>query len=88
MFPFELLFRDIKNSDLTTTQNNSTKSKLLDTAFTSYNFFKKKRSASNSREAELNTLENLTKYNDPVIQKMEPGNTVVIVNKNTIIKIL
>ena len=39
ILPFELLFRDIKTNDLTTSQSRSIKSKLLNTPFTSYNFF-------------------------------------------------
>ena len=61
MLPFELLFRDIKTNDLTTSQTSSMKSKLLDTAFTSYNFFERKRPVSNLSETELNALENPTK---------------------------
>ena len=39
MLPFELLFPDIKTNDLAASQSNFIKSKFLDTAFTSYNFF-------------------------------------------------
>ena len=69
MLPFELLFRNIKTNDLTTSQSSSIKSKLLDTAFTSYDFLKRKRPVSNLREAELNALENLTKNKNLLIQK-------------------
>ena len=82
MLPFEFLFHDIKTNDLTTSQSSSIKSKLLDTAFTSYNFFQRKRPVSNLSEAELNALENLTKNKNLVIQKADKGNTVVIINKN------
>ena len=82
MLRFELLFRDIKTNDLITAQNSSIKSKLLDTAFTSYNFFERKRPVSNLSEAELNALENLTKNKNLVIQKADKGNTVVIIDKN------
>ena len=56
MLPFELLFREIKTNDLTTLQSSSIKFRLLDTAFTSYNFFERKRSVSNLSEAEVNAL--------------------------------
>ena len=82
MLPFELLFCDIKTNDLTTSQSSSIKSRLLDTAFTSYNFFERIRPVSNLNEAELNALENLTKNKNLVIQKADKGNTVVIINKN------
>ena len=51
--------------------------KLLNTAFISYNFFER-----NFFEAELNALGNLTKNKNLVIQKVDKGNTVVIINKN------
>ena len=82
MTSFELLFRKIKTNDLTTSQTSSIKSKLLGTAFTSYNIFERKRSVSNLSEAELNALENLTENKILVIQKADKDNTVVIINKN------
>ena len=42
ILPFVLLFRDIKTNDLTTSRSSSTKSKLFDTVFTSYNFLREK----------------------------------------------
>ena len=39
MLPFELLFRDIKNSDLSIPQTKAVKSKILDTAFSSFDSF-------------------------------------------------
>ena len=77
MLPFELLFREIKTNDLTTSQSNSLKSKLL-----AYNFFGRERPVSNLSEAELDTLENLTKNKNLVIQKVDKDNTAVIINKN------
>ena len=82
MLPFELLFCDIKTNDLTASQSSSIKSKLLDTAFTPYNFFERIRPVSNLNEVELNALESLTKNKNLVIQKADKGNTVVIINKN------
>ena len=75
MLPFELLFYDIKTNDLTTSQSSSLKSKLWDTAFTSYNFLERKRPVCYLSEAELNALENLTKNKNVVIQKVAKGNT-------------
>ena len=82
MLPFELLFRDIKTNDLRTSQSNSIKSKLLDTALTSCNFFERKRPASNLSENKVNALKNLTKNKKLVIQKLDKGNAAVIINKN------
>ena len=43
MLLFELLSPDIKTNNLTKSQSSSTKSKLLDTTFTSYSFFERKK---------------------------------------------
>ena len=67
---------------MTASQSSSKKSKLLDTAFTSHNFFERKGPISNLSEAELNALENLTKNKNLVIQKADKANTVVIINKS------
>ena len=82
MIPLRLLFRHIKNNDLTTSQSSSIKSKLLYTVFTSSIFFETRRPVSNLSEAELNVLENLTKNKNLVIKKPDKGNTAVIINKN------
>ena len=71
MLPFELLFHDIKTNDLTASQSSSIKFKLLDTAFTSYNFFERRRPVSNLSEAELNALGNLSKNKNLVIRKAD-----------------
>ena len=42
MVSFELLYRDIKTTNLNTIQNETIKTKLLDTAFSSFDTFKKK----------------------------------------------
>ena len=82
MLPLELLFRDIKTNDLIASQSSSIKSKLLDIAFTSHNFFKRKRLVRNLSKAELNALENLTKNKNLVIEKLDKGNTVVFISKS------
>ena len=76
---FELLFCDIKTNDLTTSQSSSIKAKHSDTAFTTCNFFERKRFVS---EAEFNAFKNLTKNKNLVIQKADKNNTVFIINKS------
>ena len=82
MRPFGLPFRDITTNDLTTSQSSSIKSRLLDTEFTSYIFFNRKKPVSNLTEAELNASQNPTKNKNLVIQKADKGNSVVIISKN------
>ena len=83
MLPFELLFRDIKNNNLTTPQCNSIKSKILDTAFSSFDFLNTNKIKSNLSNLELEALHFLSKQTDFVIQKSDKGNTVVLIDKET-----
>ena len=85
MLPFELLFRDIKNSDLSIPQTKAVKSKILDTAFSSFDSFNNNKMRSNLPKEELKALHNLRKQKHLVIQKADKGNTVVITEKNAYI---
>ena len=85
MLPFELLFRDIKNSDLSIPQTKAVKSKILDTAISSFDSFNNNKIRSNLSKEELKGLHNLRKQKHLVIQKADKGNTVVITEKNAYI---
>ena len=87
MLPFELLFRNIKNTDLSISQTKSNinvKSKVLNTAISSFDSFNNKMRSNLSKE-ELKALHNLRKQKHVVIQKADKGNTVVITEKNAYI---
>ena len=87
MLPFELLFRNIKNTDLSISQTKSNinvKSKVLNTAISSFDSFNNKMRSNLSKE-ELKALHNLRKQKHLVIQKADKGNTVVITEKNAYI---
>ena len=85
MLPFELLFHDIKTTDLSIPQNKAIKSKILDTAFSSFDNFNNNRMRSNLGKEELKALHNLRKQKHLVIQKADKGNTVVITEINAYI---
>ena len=85
MLPFELLCRDIKNSDLSIPQTKAVKSKILDTAFSSFGSFNNNKMRSNLSKEELKAFHNLCKQKHLVIQKADKGNTVVITEKNAYI---
>ena len=85
MLPFELLFRDIKNTDLSIPQTKVVKSKILDTAFSSFDSFNNNKMRSNLSKEELKALHNLRKQKHLVIQKADKGNTVFITEKNAYI---
>ena len=57
------------------------KSKILDTAFSSFDSFNNNKMRSNLSKEELKALHNLRKQNHLVIQKADKGNTVVITEK-------
>ena len=81
MLPFELLFPDIKNSDFSIPQTKAVKSKILGTAFSSFDSFNNNKMRSNLSKEELKALHNLRKQKHLVIQKADKGNTVVITDK-------
>ena len=88
MLPFELLFRNIKNTDLSISQTKSNinvKSKVLNTAISSFDSFNNNKMRSNLSKEELKALHNLRKQKHVVIQKADKGNTVVITEKNAYI---
>ena len=82
MVSFELLFRDIKTTNLSNIQNETIKSKLRDTAFSSLNSFDKKNPKNNLTKAELHALISLKQNNDIMIQKADKSNTVVFIDKD------
>ena len=84
--PFELLFRDIKNTNLSIPQTKAVKSKILDTAFSSVNSFDNNKVRSNLSKEKLKAVRNLRKPKHLVIQKADKGNTVVMTEKNAYIK--
>ena len=85
MLLLELLFHDIKNTDLSISQNKAVKSKILDTAFSSFDSFNNNKMRSNLSKEELKALHNLRKQKHLVIQKADKGNTVFITEKNAYI---
>ena len=82
MVSFELLFRDITTTNLSNIQNETIKSKLRDTAFSSLTSFDKNKPKNNLTKAELHALNSLKQNNDLIIQKADKGNTVVIIDKD------
>ena len=76
MLPFEFLFRDIKNNDLSIPQTS-------DTAFSSFDSFNNNKMKSNLSKEEVKALYDLRKQ--LVIQKADEGNTVGITEKSAYI---
>lgn len=74
-------FRNIKSIDLGTFQNDSIKSKVLDTAYSSFSFYKRKKPKTNLSKAELNALKSFSQNKDLIIQKSDKGNTYSLLTK-------
>ena len=85
MLSFELLFRDIKSTHLSIPLTKAIKSKISDTAFSSFDSFNNKKMRSNLSKEELKALHNLRKQKHLAIQKVDNSSTVVITDKNAYI---
>ena len=87
LLPFELLFRDIKSNSESSVDFASVKALLQDTAFTSYSaFYKGNYPLSNLSKNEFESLCKLKNENNLVIQKVDKGNTIVILDKDSYLK--
>ena len=82
MVSFELLYRDIKTTNLNTLHNKTRKSGLLHTAFSSFDTFKKNKPKSNLSETELKALNAMLQNTDVIIQKTDKGNTIVVIDND------
>ena len=69
LLSFELVYRDIKATNLNTVENETIKSKLLDTAFSLLDTFKRNKPKYNLSEIKSQALSFLSQNNDIIIQK-------------------
>ena len=86
MLPFELLYRDIKSEEVPNENLKILENKLLDTATSSYAKIESYKIRPNFSSDEAKALKNLTKRKGIIIQKVDKGNTVVILDKESYIK--
>ena len=82
MVSFELLQQDIKTTNVKTLQNETIKSKLLDTPFSLFDTFKKNILKNNWNEIELQALNSLLQNKDTIIQKANKTNTIFVTDKD------
>ena len=81
MLPFELLYCDIQNLDVTDQKKQFLKDKIKDSALSS--FYRIKNSAPlNLIKEEFASLKSLSKNDSLNIQKYDKGNSITIINKN------
>ena len=89
LLPFELLFRDIKSNSESSVDLPSVKARLQDTTFTSYAAFNKDNSPLfNLSKDKFESLCKLKNENKHVIQKTDKGNSIVILDKDSCLKLL
>ena len=79
MIPFELLYRDVDSLEVSHLDKEFIKSRLRDSAFSSYKDISKT-FEKNLPKAEFGALKILLKNKVIIIQKADKGNTVVILN--------
>ena len=82
MVSFELLYRDIKTTNLNTLQSETIRSKLLDTTSSSFDTFKKNKPNNNLSKIESQALNSLLQNKDVIIQKADKGNAIVVFDKD------
>ena len=73
MLPFQLLFHDIKSTDLSISRTKAVKSTILDTAFSCFDSFNNNKKKSNLFKEELKALHNLDTQKHLIIQKAAFG---------------
>ena len=81
MLPFELLFRDINKSEMPNEDKEFIKSRLKDSAHTSFRSYNYK-SEINLTKKEQVALNNLSNNKNIIIQKSDKGNSVVLLDKD------
>ena len=80
MIPFKLLYRDVDSLEVSNLDREFIKVRLRDSAFSSYKDTSKS-FEKNLPKAEFDALKMLLKNKDIIIQKVDKGNTVVILNR-------
>ena len=80
MLPFELIFRDTNNNEMPNEDKEFIKTRLKDSAFTSFWSYNHK-SEINLTKNECLALNNLSNNNN-IIQKSDKGNSVVLLDKD------
>ena len=85
LFPFQLLLRDINNTNLSILPTKAVKLKILDTGFCSFDSSNNNKKRSNLSKEEFQVLRNSHKQKHLVIQIASTRNIAVITKKNAYI---
>ena len=86
LLPFELLYRDIHNLDITNEKKEVLKTKIKDCAFSSFNSYNENGAPLNLTPEEFAALKSLSKNKNLIIQKSDKGNLLPLLTKAIISK--
>ena len=82
LLPFELLYRDIQNLDVTDQKKQLLKARIKDSALSSFSSFNKNSAALNLTKEKFASLKSLSKNDSLIIQKSDKGNSIAINDKD------
>ena len=80
--PFELLYRDIQNLDVTDQKKQLLKARIKESALLSFSSYNKNSAALNLTKEEFASLKSLSKNDSLIIQKSDKGNSIAITGKD------
>ena len=82
LLPFELLYREIQNLDVTDQKKQILKARIKDSALSSFNSYNKDSPTLNLAEEEFASLKSLSKNDSLIIKKSDKGNSIATINKD------
>ena len=82
LLPFELLYCDIQNLDVTDQKKQLLKARIKDSALSSFSSYNKNSAALNLTKEEFASLKSLSKNDSLIIQKSDKGNSITIIDKD------
>ena len=82
LLPFELLYRNIQNLDVTDQKKQLLKGRIKDSALSSFISYNKNSAPLNLTKEEFASLKSLSKNDSLIIQKSDKGNSIAIINKD------
>ena len=82
LLPFELLYRDKHNLDITNEKKEVLKTRMKDCAFSSFNSYSENVAPLNLSREELAVLKSLSKNKNLIIPKSGKGKSIAIIDKS------
>ena len=82
LLPFELLYCDIHNLDITNEEKKVLKTRIKDCTFYSFNSYNENSAPINLIPEEFAALKSLSKNKNLIIQNSDKGNSIAIIDKS------